>query len=88
MPGRGVVKATKAAVNLNVAELLEIRAGKITYSSVSFDASELLRQLTRDEQTCLDAVSACTLEHFRGRCSGLATLRRSVSRQNASAKRR
>jgi predicted ester cyclase len=46
MPSHGVVKATAAAVTLNVAEVLEIRASKITYSSVTLDASDLLRQLT------------------------------------------
>jgi predicted ester cyclase len=46
MASHGVVKVTNAAVTLHVGELLEIRANKITYSSVSFDASDLLRQLT------------------------------------------
>lgn len=48
VPGHGVVKAAGAAVTLRVGELLEIRAGKITYSSVSFDASDLIAQLTRN----------------------------------------
>jgi predicted ester cyclase len=47
VPGRGVFKATGAAVSLHVGELLEIRARKITYSSVSFDAADLIRQLAR-----------------------------------------
>jgi predicted ester cyclase len=47
VPSHGVFKATGAAVSLRVGELLEIRARKITYSSVSFDASDLIRQLVR-----------------------------------------
>ena len=47
VPSHGVFKATGAAVSLRVRELLEIRARKITYSSVSFDASDLIRQLVR-----------------------------------------
>jgi hypothetical protein len=34
-------------MTLRVGELLEIRGNKITYSNVSFDASELIRQLTQ-----------------------------------------
>jgi hypothetical protein len=48
MPGRGVFKATGAAVSLRVGEVLEIRASKITYSSVNFDAADLIGQLTRN----------------------------------------
>jgi hypothetical protein len=47
MPNHGVFKATGAAMTLRVGELLEIRGNKITYSNVSFDASELIRQLTQ-----------------------------------------
>ena len=48
IPSHGVFKATGAAVTLRVEELLEIRTRKITYSSVSFDATDLIRQLTRN----------------------------------------
>ena len=46
VPSHDPVKATGASVTLRVGELLEIRANKITYSSVRFEP-DLIRQLTR-----------------------------------------
>ena len=43
----GVFKATGARATLRCRELLEIRSGKITYSSLSFDVHELIRQLKK-----------------------------------------
>jgi predicted ester cyclase len=44
----GTFKPTGAQATLRLRELLEIRVGKITYSSVSFDLHELIRQLRPD----------------------------------------
>lgn len=41
----GTFKPTGAHATLRLRELLEIRVGKITYSSLSFDLHELIRQL-------------------------------------------
>ena len=46
-PG-GPFKATGVHATLRLRELLEIRVGKITYSSMSFDLHELMRQLRPD----------------------------------------
>ena len=43
----GVLKATGGRATLRCRELLEIRAGKITYASLSFDVHELIRQLKK-----------------------------------------
>jgi predicted ester cyclase len=48
VPGHGVFKPAGTAVTIRVGELLEIRGSKITYSSVSFDAPDLIAQLTRN----------------------------------------
>jgi len=48
MGGYGMFKASGARVSLRYRELLEIRGGKITYSSISFDVHELIRQLARN----------------------------------------
>ena len=45
MGGYGVFKATGVQATLRFRELLEIRGGKITFSSLTFDVHELLRQL-------------------------------------------
>lgn len=45
MGGYGVFKATGVQTTLRFRELLEIRGGKITFSSLTFDVHELLRQL-------------------------------------------
>ena len=42
----GVFKATGRPASLRFRELLEIRHSKITYSSLTFDVHELIRQLT------------------------------------------
>lgn len=46
MGGYGVFKATGVQATLRFRELLEIRGGKITYSSLTFDVHDLIRQLT------------------------------------------
>jgi predicted ester cyclase len=45
----GLFKATGARARLPFRELLEIRVGKITYSSMRFDLHELVRQLRPDD---------------------------------------
>ena len=45
----GLFKATGAQAKIPVRELLEVRIGKITYSSLAFDLHELIRQLRPDE---------------------------------------
>jgi predicted ester cyclase len=47
-PG-GLFRPTGARAKLPFRELLEVRVGKITYSSLAFDLHELVRQLGRDE---------------------------------------
>ena len=47
-PG-GLFKATGSRARLPFRELLEMRVGKITYSSLAFDLHELIRQLRPDE---------------------------------------
>jgi predicted ester cyclase len=46
LPGHGLFKASGRTVALWVSELLEIRARKITYGSISFDELDLVRQLS------------------------------------------
>jgi predicted ester cyclase len=46
LPGQGLFKATGRTVALRVSEVLEIRARKITYGSISFDELDLVRQLS------------------------------------------
>ena len=46
LPGHGLFKATGRTVSLRVSELLEIRARKITYGSISFGELDLVRQLS------------------------------------------
>jgi predicted ester cyclase len=46
----GVFKATNRPAVLRFRELLEIRRGKITYSSLTFDVHDLIRQLTGGKQ--------------------------------------
>ena len=46
MGGYGVFKATGVAATLRFRELLEIRGGKITYASLTFDVHDLIRQLS------------------------------------------
>lgn len=46
LPSYGVFPATGRIVTLGLRELIEIRARKITYSSVSFDVAELIRQVS------------------------------------------
>jgi predicted ester cyclase len=41
----GVFKPSGSFARLHLCELIEIRAGKITYSSLRFDVHELIRQL-------------------------------------------
>ena len=45
MGGYGVFKASGVKATLRFRELLEIRGGLITYSSITFDAQDLIRQL-------------------------------------------
>ena len=45
MGGYGVFKATGVETTLRFRELLEIRVGQITYSSLTFDVHDLIRQL-------------------------------------------
>jgi predicted ester cyclase len=45
MGGYGVFKATGNQTTLRFRELLEIRGGQITYSSLTFDVHDLMRQL-------------------------------------------
>ena len=45
MGGYGVLKASGVKTTLRFRELLEIRGGQITYSSLTFDVHDLLRQL-------------------------------------------
>ena len=45
MGGYGVFKATGVQAILRFRELLEIRGGKITYSSLTFNVHDLIRQL-------------------------------------------
>ena len=45
----GLFKATGTDAKIPVRELLEVRVGKITYSSLAFDLHELIRQLRPDE---------------------------------------
>ncbi len=42
----GIFKASGNQARLPLCELLEIRGGRITYSSLRFDVHELIRQLT------------------------------------------
>ena len=46
LPSYGLFPPTGGIVTLELRELLEIRARKITYSSVSFDVAELIRQVS------------------------------------------
>ncbi len=46
MGGYGTFKATGVKATLRYREVLEIRGGKITYSSVVFDPHDLIRQLS------------------------------------------
>ena len=46
MGGYGVFKATGVETTLRFRELLEIRGGKITYSSLTFDVHDFIRQLS------------------------------------------
>jgi predicted ester cyclase len=46
LPNRGVFTARGGAMNLKLVEVLEIRARKITYSSVTFDVADLIRQVS------------------------------------------
>jgi predicted ester cyclase len=46
MGGYGVLKASGVKATLRFRELLEIRGGMITYSSITFDAHDLIRQLS------------------------------------------
>jgi predicted ester cyclase len=46
LPSYGVFPANGGTVTLELRELLEIRASKITYSSVRFDVAELIRQVS------------------------------------------
>jgi predicted ester cyclase len=41
----GVIKASGARASLRFRQMLEIRYGRITFSSISFDMQDLLRQL-------------------------------------------
>ena len=45
MGGFGVFKASGVSATLRFRELLEIRGGRITYSSISFDPQNLIDQL-------------------------------------------
>jgi predicted ester cyclase len=45
MGGYGVFKASGVKTTIRFRELLEIRGGKITFSSITFDPHELIRQL-------------------------------------------
>jgi predicted ester cyclase len=45
MGGYGVLKASGVKTRLRFRELLEIRGGQITYSSLTFDVQDLIRQL-------------------------------------------
>ena len=47
MGPHGLFKPTGVKATIRFRELLEIRVGKITYSSVTFDVHELIRQLTK-----------------------------------------
>lgn len=46
LPGNGVFKAKGGLVSLKLVEVLEIRARKITYSGVTFDHADFVRQLS------------------------------------------
>ena len=48
----GVFKPSGAQATLRFRELLEVRTGKITYSSVTFDVHDLIRQLTPGRRHC------------------------------------
>ena len=45
MGGYGIFKASGAKTTLRFRELIEIRGGKITFSSITFDPHDLIRQL-------------------------------------------
>ena len=45
MGGYGVFKASGAKTSIRFRELIEIRGGKITFSSIAFDPHDLIRQL-------------------------------------------
>jgi steroid delta-isomerase-like uncharacterized protein len=45
MGGYGLFKASGVHASIRFRELLEIRGGKITYSSITFDVHDLIRQL-------------------------------------------
>ena len=47
MGTHGLFKATGVKATIRFRELLEIRVGRITYSSLTFDVHELIRQLTK-----------------------------------------
>jgi predicted ester cyclase len=47
-PG-GVFRPTGARAKLRLREVLEVRVGQITYSSVAFDLHEIIRQLRPNE---------------------------------------
>jgi predicted ester cyclase len=47
LPDHGVFTARGGATTLKLVEVLEIRARKITYSSVTFDVADLIRQVSR-----------------------------------------
>ena len=46
LPSHGVLAAKGGSVTLNLVEVLEIRARKITYSSVTFDVPSFIRQIS------------------------------------------
>jgi len=46
LPSYGVLKARGGIVTFRLVEVLEIRARKITYSSVMFDVADLIRQVS------------------------------------------
>lgn len=49
----GVFKPTGTATHFRIRELLEIRGGRITFSSLSFDVQDLVRQLTAVDMAAL-----------------------------------
>lgn len=65
----GLFKATGASVTVRFRQLLEVRSGRITYATLSFDLQELIRQLVAVDDAqlmrCLERIRRLTDELAR-----------------------
>jgi len=73
----GVFQATGARATLRFRQLLEVRAGKITYSSLSFDIQALIREVV----TVDDAQLMACLERIRHLTDELARVQGDAERR-------